>query len=579
MTHSRSSRSRRTRIVIAALLAAGTVLVANPASAAIARLDPNPPSPGAGVDDEHALTGPPIPASMAPFIASAACERNGETAEDRAIADRLRGQMNGPQLRGGALNSYNVSCARIIAETTMVKGLDKRAALIAITTATTETALHNYTQAVDHDSLGLFQQRAGWGTEQQRTDPVYATGKFLDAMRAHYPNNSWESGDIGAICQTVQVSQFPDRYDQNVHDAQLLVDTVWSQQPPVVTVWPRSGGPAVFDPVNNHVEVYYRSGSSSVDESYWAAGRWLGGTVGGPVTEGRPVAVYNPVSKNLEVYFNSNGHLTEVYYTADGVWHPGVSVGAGIMAGSPAVVYNAGQQSMEIYYNRINDPEASIGTLTETWWQGGNWHTGEVGGLLTGSPSAVFNERNSHVEVYLNAPTADGRHELAERYWSPDHGWQGAGLGSPIADTASPSALYNSANNNVEVYYATPGGNLTETYWTAATGEWSGPHGLGGTISDGDPSAFLDPNNTNVEVYYNSDGKLTETFHSGAQWIGPVRPGGDQASETILGGPFTVYNYVNHNTEVYFNNNHTLAEYYHNGHQWSNLATIGGNLH
>ena len=36
----------------------------------------------------------------------------------------------------------------------------------------------------DHDSLGLFQQRPGWGTAAQRMDPVESTNLFLDQLLA-----------------------------------------------------------------------------------------------------------------------------------------------------------------------------------------------------------------------------------------------------------------------------------------------------------------------------------------------------------------------------------------------------------
>ncbi|SCG40898.1 hypothetical protein [Micromonospora zamorensis] len=56
--------------------------------------------------------------------------------------------MNG-YVKDGALNSYHVSCARAIADITRDRGLDKRAALIAITTAIAESSLHNYTEPND----------------------------------------------------------------------------------------------------------------------------------------------------------------------------------------------------------------------------------------------------------------------------------------------------------------------------------------------------------------------------------------------------------------------------------------------
>ena len=47
---------------------------------------------------------------------------------------------------------FNVSCARAIADTSRGRGLAQRAAVIAVTTAITESTLHNYTEAADHDS-------------------------------------------------------------------------------------------------------------------------------------------------------------------------------------------------------------------------------------------------------------------------------------------------------------------------------------------------------------------------------------------------------------------------------------------
>lgn len=67
----------------------------------------------------------------------------------------------------------------------------------------------------DRDSLGVFQQRpsAGWGTEEQIMDVGYATTAFLERaipMAAAHPEYS-----AGEISQAVQVSAFPDRYDES----------------------------------------------------------------------------------------------------------------------------------------------------------------------------------------------------------------------------------------------------------------------------------------------------------------------------------------------------------------------------
>jgi hypothetical protein len=208
---------RLLRVATVAATLAGVVLAATgPAHAAPTSSGPGP-------------AGPPVPSSMTALIAYNQCVSGGPTSSDTTIANRLRPQMNGQRL-GRALTDYNVSCARVIAATVSGRGLDKRAAVIAITTAITESTLHNYTEAVDHDSLGLFQQRPsqGWGTPTQLIDPIYATNAFLNAMLRKYPNNAWMSGDIGAICQAVQVSAVPDAYRHEVHDAQLLADALWA---------------------------------------------------------------------------------------------------------------------------------------------------------------------------------------------------------------------------------------------------------------------------------------------------------------------------------------------------------------
>ncbi|GGQ48317.1 hypothetical protein GCM10010166_15630 [Couchioplanes caeruleus subsp. azureus] len=161
-------------------------------------------------------------------IPSAPCQPAGVAAADTAIADQLRPLMNGPRL-GASVTGYNISCARAIVSNVRTRGLGERAAVIAVTAAIAESTLHNYTVAVDHDSLGLFQQRPsqGWGQPGQLADPRHATHAFLNAMIRKHPAGSWQSGDIGQICQRVQGSAFPLAYAPEEHDAHLIVAALW----------------------------------------------------------------------------------------------------------------------------------------------------------------------------------------------------------------------------------------------------------------------------------------------------------------------------------------------------------------
>ncbi len=170
-----------------------------------------------------------VPAGVKAPIPRTSCHPDGVTAADVAIADRLRSSMTGNRL-GRSVSGYNISCARSIVRQVLRRGLPARAAVIAVTTAITESTLHNYTLAVDHDSLGLFQQRpsTGWGRPDQLIDPAFATDAFLNKMIRIYPANGWTAGDIGQISQRVQVSAFPAAYSPEANDARLIVGQLWT---------------------------------------------------------------------------------------------------------------------------------------------------------------------------------------------------------------------------------------------------------------------------------------------------------------------------------------------------------------
>ena len=170
-----------------------------------------------------------LPAAAQAAIPSTSCHPNGVTAADTAIARGLRPSMTGNRM-GRSVSGYNISCARSIVRQVLSRGLSARAAVIAVTTAIAESTLHNYTLAVDHDSLGLFQQRPsmGWGRPEQLLDPGFATDAFLNKMIRLYPNNSWTAGDIGQISQRVQVSGYPGAYSPEANDARLIVGQLWT---------------------------------------------------------------------------------------------------------------------------------------------------------------------------------------------------------------------------------------------------------------------------------------------------------------------------------------------------------------
>lgn len=101
--------------------------------------------------------------------------------------------------------------ARIV-EVGHARGESEKHIQAALATGWVESRYRNLTTAVDHDSLGVFQQRPsqGWGSPQEVTDLDYAINAFYDAADQVNDTNM----DFGQLAQAVQRSAFPARYGQ-----------------------------------------------------------------------------------------------------------------------------------------------------------------------------------------------------------------------------------------------------------------------------------------------------------------------------------------------------------------------------
>ena len=100
-------------------------------------------------------------------------------------------------------------------------GISKRGQIIAMATALQESNLRNYTHAVDHDSLGIFQQRpsSGWGSPKQIVRPSYAAHAFYRVLVQY--RSSW--GCLTCAAQMVQRSAFPSAYAKHEGFATTIV--------------------------------------------------------------------------------------------------------------------------------------------------------------------------------------------------------------------------------------------------------------------------------------------------------------------------------------------------------------------
>jgi hypothetical protein len=119
--------------------------------------------------------------------------------------------------------------ASTIAGVAARRGLPTRAVTIAFAAALQESKLTNPTSG-DRDSVGVFQQRPseGWGTPQQIEDPVYATGRFFEALQGvtgylHMP--------VYQAAQAVQHSADGYAYDQYAGVGAQLASAFTGAQP------------------------------------------------------------------------------------------------------------------------------------------------------------------------------------------------------------------------------------------------------------------------------------------------------------------------------------------------------------
>jgi hypothetical protein len=146
----------------------------------------------------------------------------------------------GPPASVAGLDEAATRNAYAIVKVGRQRGLPEQAIVIAIATALQESNLYNYAngsvpeslsyphEAIgwDHDSVGLFQQRAsqGWGAVQQLMDPQYSAWVFFDRLM-QVPG--WQTLSVTGAAQAVQRSAFPDAYQKH-HDraAQIVAELI-----------------------------------------------------------------------------------------------------------------------------------------------------------------------------------------------------------------------------------------------------------------------------------------------------------------------------------------------------------------
>ncbi|WP_437113960.1 C40 family peptidase [Streptomyces violaceusniger] len=148
-----------------------------------------------------------------------ACSRNDtdNTVDTAAVTEQVQAVLSGGRAKASTTSAKGlgrpqeqIPNAKIIQEEGDAMRVPPRGQVIGIATALQESRLRNLDHG-DRDSLGLFQQRPSWGTEEQRQDPRYASRKFYSRL---LKVDRWQQLPLTEAAQKVQRSGFPDAYAQ-----------------------------------------------------------------------------------------------------------------------------------------------------------------------------------------------------------------------------------------------------------------------------------------------------------------------------------------------------------------------------
>ncbi|MEV0649550.1 hypothetical protein AB0I28_30265 [Phytomonospora sp. NPDC050363] len=167
--------------------------------------------------------------------ASRSAPREEEPAKKKPKPTKAADSAKDPSPVAG-LSAKQMKNAVTIVRVGQEMGLPKRAWIIAIMTAMQESRLYNLASYVvpesleyphqgtgaDHDSVGLFQQRASgtWGSVEEIMTPKTSAEAFYRGLKGV---DGWEDMALTYAAQAVQISAFPDAYAQHESLAREVV--------------------------------------------------------------------------------------------------------------------------------------------------------------------------------------------------------------------------------------------------------------------------------------------------------------------------------------------------------------------
>ncbi|GHJ11511.1 hypothetical protein TPA0907_58780 [Micromonospora humidisoli] len=175
--------------------------------------------------------------SAAFFLTNLGGDQESLVSNEQQCEDEHRVNVTGKMPRMSAYGASQLRNAAVIIKVGQDMKVPPRGWVIAVATAMQESALRNLSNSTvagsrgipnegvgsDHDSLGLFQQRAGWGSVTQRMSPDYAARKFYEKL---VKIDGWERMPLTRAAQKVQISAYPDAYAKHEDVASQIVNAL-----------------------------------------------------------------------------------------------------------------------------------------------------------------------------------------------------------------------------------------------------------------------------------------------------------------------------------------------------------------
>ncbi|WP_030712503.1 hypothetical protein [Streptomyces sp. NRRL F-2580] len=423
----------------------------------------HPPVPGPGDDRfgvSHYFGGP-----QGLAIPTVPCDPAGPSAADAIMADQLNPQLHAKM--AGYMNAYKVSCARMVTQAVKDRGLNQRAAAIAIATVIVETSINNYSQAVDHTSLGLFQQQDWWGTREERLNPAYATNAFFDRVDQLYPGGSWNNEAIGEVCWHVQQPREDLRglYEVEAADAIVIANALWSGTGGGPRHPYASGRVVSGRSADGRLEAF-AAGADGVYHSWQTAvnGGWSQWRFeGGP--RDAQLAVASNADGRLEVFALSGSTFDHMWQTAPaGGWSAWANFGGG---GYRLTAGNNADGRIEVFASNANGVFHRWQTAPSGGWA--EWEG--AGGGPANARLAMESAPDGRLEVFaLSDATFEHLYQTGVNGgWSA---WENFGGGGRDLATS------HNQDGRLEVFASNANGVFHR--WQTSPSSWSEWAGMGG---------------------------------------------------------------------------------------------------